>query len=1378
MRVVSLLRPYWLVPSLLLLGAVTAFAQDFTENFEVGNLSNWTVVSGNYQMRGGGHGGVWSAAAYPGSTALVRIRKSNFNACVGTFTVWFKLAGTTVDSRIRICVNQSGTQWYGVWFNPPGTDNPVWMIERSTNNINAGFAIASGPVPQIPLNTWYKLTLRREGNGRLTATVNDASKLTVVDNTISQAGGMEIPAYQDATNLMQFDDVSAVNTDVGCATVESPLISPLDRTFRIAGTVCNELSVDTAISICNIGTGKLWISSAKLYGADTAEWRIIGYSPFFIPAGQCSTIVLRYTPKRPFGQQKAAYILLTTNADNVATTSGPAYTLTARKDTIRLAAVPVMDFGEIPCTVAATDTFFTVRNVSSIATAFSVNSPAQPFLVTDTGAGGAVAVGAGRSIRLRYVNPGTDTSLSQMAYIVDSCGTTDSVLITARVRTPHLEATSELDFGTLSCDDSRTVKITVRNTGSLAATAHLRYVFPPFFPSASPDFTVPANRTVSVAVVFRPTAPGTFSDTISIHSDECGGMETSVVLTGRKDSLGVTISGVKPNVIEFGVLCNTQVPKDTTFDVVNVSTIPVQFSLAVAGPFSIVGNPASAPLDTGARRTVTLRFTGTADGEYQGTLVVRDSCGDVATIAIAASVGRPILFADSAADFGDLVCDSATDRTVTIHNHGVLTAHVTIQTSGASAFSARPPVADIAPGDSLLAVVHFTPGTPGTFFDTLVVNNAACADTTIRIALSGRKATVGIEIAGTAGNVVDFGALCNSLILRDTTIEIVNRSNVTNPFSLFAAAPFSIVGTPDSTPLGPGERRQVTVRMNAAPNGAYHDTVLARDACGNIAAVALSALVGGPLLVATASLDFGALSCDSAQSITIAVVNQGTLRGTVHVLPIAAPFLLVNGADVILDPDSAHTFTVMFLPTQAGTYVDTVTIVSNDCLGSMTTVVLVGRKDSIGITVDGVRPNMLDFGALCPAHIPKDTTFDVVNTSSVPISFSIATTGGFTIAGTPAATPIAAGDRRRITVRFAETPDSLYQGTLAVRDSCGDVDTLRLTARVERPRFVVPARLDTVVCVNTPVNFVIPVFNAGTQEHTLMITGSACVPRPSMLTIPGGGSGKTLLPFAGSATSTSDSCAITITDECGGAHAVVARVTVRRGGPVTLSLRADTSRTHDSRIAVVEVRAETPENISPLDTIAFRITHEITALEFLGLDTAARATVSQLAPNAYGVSLPDISADADSIVARVKFRTLIGSTLDPFVLLDSVSTGSLWTISCLIASGSDGVTVPLLAHGCELRTLTVRPYTTAIQSVFPNPSALVAAVEYSILEEVPAHLTLTNALGQVVRALDINAAKPGRYVAQISTRDIESGLYVLSLRAGTLGDARLVGVFR
>jgi hypothetical protein len=112
--------------------------------------------------------------------------------------------------------------------------------------------------------------------------------------------------------------------------------------------------------------------------------------------------------------------------------------------------------------------------------------------------------------------------------------------------------------------------------------------------------------------------------------------------------------------------------------------------------------------------------------------------------------------------------------------------------------------------------------------------------------------------------------------------------------------------------------------------------------------------------------------------------------------------------------------------------------------------------------------------------------------------------------------------------------------------------------------------------------------------------------------------------------------------------------------------------------------------------------------------------------------------------------------LDPTVNSNGAGFG-LWVA---LPAGGPLVQLPIASATTGIESLTNNLFNV---NIFPNPasSMINVAWEQTLTENV--NLQITNALGQTIKKIELGALQSGSQLIQISTEDINNGIYSVQL---------------
>ncbi|MFA6571633.1 MAG: DUF2341 domain-containing protein [Bacteroidota bacterium] len=208
------------------------------------------------------------------------------------------------------------------------------------------------------------------------------------------------------------------------------------------------------------------------------------------------------------------------------------------------------------------------------------------------------------------------------------------------------------------------------------------------------------------------------------------------------------------------------------------------------------------------------------------------------------------------------------------------------------------------------------------------------------------------------------------------------------------------------------------------------------------------------------SVDFGWLVCQNDSLKPIVLTNNGNdpfnITNISFIKDTLTQFFFSASGPLILQAKESQTFTMNFNPVKNGIFEDTLIIRnSNPCIPP-TFITVTGKKDTIKVDVVGVEKDTIDFGVRCLEGI-RDTTFSVLNNSSVPTTISSTTfSHPFSFSGTnPLYKQFDLGESRDVRLNFngINLPEGLYLDSLSIIDTCGNYKTIFLKAVVAQPSF-------------------------------------------------------------------------------------------------------------------------------------------------------------------------------------------------------------------------------------------------------------------------------------------------------------------------------------
>jgi uncharacterized protein YjdB len=400
-------------------------------------------------------------------------------------------------------------------------------------------------------------------------------------------------------------------------------------------------TLDQDFTITNSGSVDLTVNSVSMKSGSSADFSLASprQTPFTLAAGDAQAITVRYAPLTA-GMDTGTVSLDTSAGAGQVDLTGSAI---APKISV---TPPVHDFGSVKAGLQAT-VEITIANIGSDTlnvSGIDLTGSADFSLQGTPSLPLALAPGDSALLHAVYA-PGQDGPDSGLITIAsdDPGSPSAGVNLSGLGISPHLAVSPlSLDFADVSLNFSRTLPVTIRNTGTgdltlsgIALDPNSSPAFAIVLPLPSP--TVPAGGSTSFNVRYGPIVPGGDAGTLGIASD---GGSASVTLSGNGVTgatvVSITLSPASPTLAvgdcvqihAVALLTNA-----TQFDVTSTATwSPLDPGIADVGATGLVtgvspGTSAATATFAGVSSQTDLNVVDA------GTLRISAPCGDVAAAA-------------------------------------------------------------------------------------------------------------------------------------------------------------------------------------------------------------------------------------------------------------------------------------------------------------------------------------------------------------------------------------------------------------------------------------------------------------------------------------------------------------------------------------------------------------------------------------------------------------------------------------------------------------------------------------------------------------------------------------------------------------------------
>jgi hypothetical protein len=300
-----------------------------------------------------------------------------------------------------------------------------------------------------------------------------------------------------------------------------------------------------------------------------------------------------------------------------------------------------------------------------------------------------------------------------------------------------------LDFGSVTAGTSKTLTMTVSNTGTASITVSSVTISTQYFSLSAPSLpvTILAGQSTPLSVVFSPNAAGTFNATASVVSDASNIGTATFSLTGT--GVASIQLALNPASKSFGgVTVGSQ--SNQTVTLTNNTGLTVNISQAsVSGTgFKLSGITAPLALNAAQSTTFTATFAPQATGSASGSVTITsDAPNPTLSMALSGTGLAPgALGANpTSLNFGTVQTGSNQPLSETVTNTGgssVTISQVGISGTGFSLSGITAPVT-VAAGQSASFTVTFAPQT------------ASSASGSVTVTSNGSNPTLTIPLAGT-----------------------------------------------------------------------------------------------------------------------------------------------------------------------------------------------------------------------------------------------------------------------------------------------------------------------------------------------------------------------------------------------------------------------------------------------------------------------------------------------------------------------------------------------------------------------------------------------------------------------------------------------------
>ena len=370
-----------------------------------------------------------------------------------------------------------------------------------------------------------------------------------------------------------------------------------------------------------------------------------------------------------------------------------------------------------------------------------------------------------------------------------------------------------------------------------------------------------------------------------------------------------------------------------TFTVSNTGTANLTSSISVIGSSVFTLSTSNINVAPAGNTTVTVYYQPVTAGVSSATVrfTTNDPYHNPVNIPVSGATPYPILaFSVPSLSFGSSSVGHYKDTTIVISNTGTDTLRITNIVGSLPVFTARPTTGTIAPGQTMVDTLRFTPSVGGTIAGRIsVTSNSLTTPDTLGVSGSGGAIT---PILTLSNSVFSFG-IVSITGFKDTVVTISNNGSDTLKITSMSSSNGVFAARPVTRVVSPGQSFPDTLRFSPSAVGGYSGRIfIVSNAPSSPDTITVSGTGHAPfpiLLLSVSTVNFGSVKVGSFKDTVITVSNSGT--DTLKISSITTGNIVFSSrpATRTVLPGQLFSDTLRFTPAAAGGYSAKVYFTSN-----------------------------------------------------------------------------------------------------------------------------------------------------------------------------------------------------------------------------------------------------------------------------------------------------------------------------------------------------------------------------------------------------------------------------------------------------------------
>jgi hypothetical protein len=324
-------------------------------------------------------------------------------------------------------------------------------------------------------------------------------------------------------------------------------------------------------------------------------------------------------------------------------------------------------------------------------------------------------------------------------------------------------------FGSVAVGSSKTISVTVKNTGTSSVSISSQSVHAPLIFSVSGvtiPYTISAGGSIVLSIRFAPTSAGVFSGYV-VYTSNATNSSVQYSFSGTGTS-GLGIVATTPSSVGFGTVA-TGTTNSQTVQIKNTGGSSLTISGATVSGIGFKMSGLSIPLTLAASQTAnfTVAFAPTVSGSVTGSVTLNSNASNPTfTLPLSGTGGtatRTISLSTSSLNFGNETVGGTSTLGVAVKNTGNSSLTVSQITVSGTGFGVNSGVSGttIAAGQTAELGVVFAPKTTGSVTGKVTITsnatNSPNSITTAGTGVSNTSHSVALSwAASTSSGVVGY----------------------------------------------------------------------------------------------------------------------------------------------------------------------------------------------------------------------------------------------------------------------------------------------------------------------------------------------------------------------------------------------------------------------------------------------------------------------------------------------------------------------------------------------------------------------------------------------------------------------------------------------